>query len=432
MPRRAAAGGILLFCAIATLAGCDGSSEPGGAPVVAEQPSLAAAPAPARAGGHGMPRAPATVPAELTLTPVDYEALPGWSEDDATAVVPALLRSCRQITAERPEFRIGPGGLAGSAADWLGPCREAELLPRGNDAAVRSFVQKWFRPYAVSNSGHDSGTFTGYYEAELRGARAPDARYGTPLYRRPADLLSVDLGGFRADLEGEVVTGRLVDGALLPYHTRAEIDDGALAGQGAELIWVDDPVDAFFLHIQGSGRVILPDGKVVRVGYAANNGYPFFGIAKTLIESGELAKEDASMQSVRSWLRSHPREARELMQRNRRYIFFQEIEGDGPIGALGVALTPERSLAVDPAYVPLGVPLWLDTTWPGGTAEAGRPLRRLMVAQDTGGAIKGAVRGDVYWGSGEPALAIAGGMKQPGRYFLLLPKTVAAARQPAG
>jgi membrane-bound lytic murein transglycosylase A len=430
MPRRGRAVSIGLS-ALLTLAACDESGERSQPPApppgkVAVAPQLP----------RGLPKAPDTIPAELALRPVAFADLPGWTSDD-TGAVPALMAACRRIAAQPAETRVGPGGLAGSVRDWLGPCREAELLQRGNGAVLRSYVQKWFRPYEVSNGGHADGTFTGYYEAELRGSRSRDARYATPIYARPDDLVAVDLGDFREELDGQVVVGHLVDGKLVPYLTRAEIDDGALGGRGLELLWVDDPVDAFFLHIQGSGRDLMTDGRVVQVGYAANNGYPFLGNARTLIDSGELAPEDASMQAVRAWLRSHPRDARALMQRNRRYIFFQELDGEGPIGALGVALTPERSLAVDPAYIPLGAPLWLDTTWPAGTPEAGRPLRRLMVAQDVGGAIKGAVRGDVYWGSGEAALAVAGGMKQKGRYYLLLPKTVApksitTARAPAG
>jgi len=419
----AAAVGIALLLA---LAACDGSGGAGGpaAPVAGAQ-QTAAVP-------RGLPAQPDSIPAELALTPVGFEALPGWAADDADAAAPALVAACRRITAQPPDVRLGPGGLAGSVRDWLGPCREAELLTRANAAAVRDYLRKWFRPYAVSNGGHAEGVFTGYYEAELHGSRWPDARYATPIYRPPGDLVSVDLGDFRPELDGQVVVGRLAEGRLVPYFTRAEIDDGALAGRGLELLWVDDPVDAFFLHIQGSGRVLLPDGGVVQVGFAASNGHPFFGIARTLVDTGELAPEDASMQAVHDWLRSHPRDARALMERNRRYIFFREIDGAGPVGALGVALTPARSLAVDPAYIPLGAPLWLDTTWPAGTPQAGAPLRRLMVAQDVGSAIKGAVRADIYWGSGEAALAVAGGMKQPGRYYLLLPKTVSAARAPAG
>ena len=206
-----------------------------------------------------------------------------------------------------------------------------------------------------------------------------------------------------------------------------EIDAGALAGRGLELLWAADPVDAFFLHVQGSGRVIFPDGRVQRVGFAGSNGHSFYAIGRALIEEGIVSREESSMQKIRDWLRANPDKAREVMQRNARYIFFRTIDGDGPIGAQGVPLTPGRSLAVDSSLLPLGVPLWLDTTWPA----TDKPLRRLMVAQDVGSAIKGAVRGDFFWGSGEPALEQAGRMKQTGRYYLLLPKPVAERRETA-
>ncbi len=272
--------------------------------------------------------------------------------------------------------------------------------------------------FVVAGPDGSDGLFTGYYEPELRGSRKRTAAYTVPLYRQPPDLVKVET-------EGETQVGRMVDGRLRPYHTRKAIDGGVLAGQGLELLWLADPIDAFFLQAQGSGRVRLSDGGSLRVGYAASNGLPPTIIGRVLVERGELTKEAATMQTVRQWLRDRPAEATALMQMNARYIFFREIPGDGPLGALGVALTPGRSLAVDPKRLPLGAPLWLDTTYPTGTPEAGQPLRRLVVAQDTGGAIKGAVRGDLYWGSGEDALRYAGPMKQRGRYYLLLPKTVA-------
>ena len=210
----------------------------------------------------------------------------------------------------------------------------------------------------------------------------------------------------------------------MPYYTRAQIAEGALAERDLELIWSDDPVDVFFLHVQGSGVVELPDGGTQRVGYAANNGHDFTAIGRELIRSGALDGQSMSMQAIRDWLRAHPERADDLMRRNARYIFFREIHGPGPIGAQGVALTAGRSLAVDPSFLPLGAPLYLSTTYPA-TDE---PLNRLMVAQDTGGAIKGPVRGDFFWGSGESALAQAGRMKQEGRYWLLLPKPVAERR----
>ena len=311
--------------------------------------------------------------------------------------------------------------MAGTAGDWQAACAALAGVEPGY-AFLREYLEIWFVPFAV---GAAEGLFTGYYEPELKGARTKSASYSVPLYRRPADLVTVDLADFRPDLHTETLVGRIAGGRLQPYHTRAEIDAGVLAGEGLELLWLADPIDAFFLQVQGSGRVNLANGGSVRVGYAASNGHPHTAIGRILVERGELAKEAATMQTVRQWLRDHPDQATALMQANARYIFFREVEGDGPIGTLGVALTPGRSLAIDASLLPLGAPFWLDTSYPPGTPEAGRPLRRLMVAQDTGGAIKGAVRGDIYWGSGEAALQYAGPMKQPGRYYLLLPKTVA-------
>ena len=372
------------------------------------------------------PPAPA-IPA-ANFSKVTYADLPGWSEDRTSEALPALRRSCGRFLAQPDDRPVGPDGLGGTVADWRGPCEALQAVPAGDDAAARRFFESAFTPYAVSAGDEADGLFTGYYEIELRGARQPNGEFSAPLYRRPADMVTVDLQEFRADLPGEVLVGRVADGRLQPYLTREAIDEGALEGEGLELLWLDDPVDAFFLHIQGSGRVQLENGERIRVGYAANNGHPFFGIARTLIDNGSVSRENASMQAVRDWLRANPEEARQLMHRNRRYIFFREIEGEGPIGAMGLPLTAMRSLAVDPAFLPLGAPLWLDTTWPAGGPEAGEPMRRLMVAQDTGSAIKGPVRGDFFWGTGETALDRAGGMKQTGRYFLLLPRAVAERR----
>jgi membrane-bound lytic murein transglycosylase A len=266
-------------------------------------------------------------------------------------------------------------------------------------AALRRAIETWFVPFAVADADGPDGLITGYYEPELRGSRKQSPQYPVPLYR-PPDPAS---------------------GAL----SRAAIEGGALAGKGLELLWLADPIDAFFLQTQGSGRVRLAEGGSLRVGYAASNGLAPTMIGRILVNRGELTKETATMQTVRQWLSDHPAEAPALMRMNARYIFFHEIPGDGPLGALGVALTPGRSLAIDPDLMPLGAPLWLDTTYPAGTPEAGRPLQRLVVAQDSGSAIKGAVRGDLYWGSGEAALRYAGRMKQPGRYYLLLPRAVA-------
>jgi membrane-bound lytic murein transglycosylase A len=372
------------------------------------------------------------------LEPVGFDDLPGWPDDTLAEAVPPLRLSCARLLLQASDRTVGPGGIGGTVADWADPCAAADGVAAGDGEAARAFFAEWFQPFAVSAPGKDDGDpaeglFTGYYEAELDGSRAADAAHPVPIYGRPADLVTADLGAFRADWEGQSIAGRVVDGRLVPYLDRAAIDGGALAGQGAELIWVSDAVDAFFLHIQGSGRVRMADGGTIRVGYAASNGLPFRGIARDLIDMGVLPRDDASMQAVRDWLRANPGQAAALMQKNPRYIFFREIDGPaatapGPVGAQGVSLTPMRSLAVDTGLLPLGAPIWLDTVWPPGAPQAGAPLRRLMIAQDTGGAIKGAVRGDFFWGTGEAALDLAGAMKEKGRYYLLLPKTVAERR----
>ena len=383
-------------------------------------PSAPLAPAPL---SPGEPR--------VLLEPVGFAELPGWREDEVAAALPALTRSCARLAAQPDDRPLGPDALAGTVADWRAPCAALDSLAPGDDAGLRELLEAQFRPFAVADASQPGkaheGLFTGYYEAELNAAGDPRAPGATPLYRVPDDLVIADLALFRADLAGEKLVGRVQDGRLVPYLTRKEIDAGALDGRGLELVWAADPVDAFFLHVQGSGRVVFPDGQVKRVGFAGSNGHPFYAIGRALIDEGVIDRKSASMQKIRDWLRANPDKAAEMMQRNARYIFFREIEGEGPIGAQGVPLTPGRSLAVDSALLPLGVPLWLDTTWPASD----RPLRRLMVAQDVGSAIKGAVRGDFFWGSGEAALAEAGRMKQSGRYYLLLPRTVAERREQA-
>lgn len=352
----------------------------------------------------------------VSFTPVGFDALPGWGEDGTAEAVPPLLKSCETL-AKQPDHQPVGHGAAGIVADWRAPCRAAERLPRGDHAAARHFFETWFTPHLVANGDEPTGTFTGYYEAELKASPRQGGIYQTPILGRPADLITVDLGQFRADWRQETIVGRVDGGRLKPYPDRARIEAGGLGNAAQPILWASDPTDAFMLHIQGSGRVTLDNGDAVRVAYAANNGHKFVGISKLMIDRGLIPPEQGSMQGIRAWLRRHPDQARALMAENPRYIFFRLHNGDGPIGAQGVPLVAGRSLAVDPRHIPLGSPLWLDTTHPGGG-----PLRRLMIAQDTGGAITGPVRGDFFWGHGEDALEKAGRMKSRGRYFLFLPR----------
>jgi membrane-bound lytic murein transglycosylase A len=363
----------------------------------------------------------------LRLARVEYSALPGWNAGSQAGALVALLRSCARIEKLPPERILGTGASARNAADWAKPCAAARALGDAGDEAVRRFLATWFEPFAVRNNDRAEGLFTGYYEPGLQGSLTRSERFTVPLHARPDDLVTVDLGLFREDLKGKRLAGRVNGGRLAPYPTRADIDGGALAGKGRVLAWVDDPIAAFFLHVQGSGRIAL-DGGVLRVGYAGQNGHPYVAIGRELIRRGAIERAEVSLQTIRAWLQAHPDEAAAVMALNPSYIFFRVIEGDGPIGAQGVALTPGRSLAVDRRYLPYGALLWLDARAPAPEAGApDRPLRRLLVAQDTGGAIRGPVRGDVFWGHGAEAETVAGRMKHRGRYYVLLPPGAGAA-----
>ncbi|WP_419798349.1 MAG: murein transglycosylase A [Terasakiella sp.] len=358
---------------------------------------------------------------EIRLMPVSYAALPGWDEDQIANSIPALRKSCQTFGRMDENKPIGPNGIGGVAGDWKPICTEAYSLPDGDSQKAREFYQMFFQPYLVSDLAEDraaSGLFTGYYEAALRGALTQGGVYQTPLYKRPDDLVLVGLGEFKQNWKGKRLAGRLENGQLVPYASRSEIDAGKLRGKNLELVWVDDPVDAFFLHIQGSGRVVFADGSTMRVGYDGHNGHDYTSIGRILIDRGEVSKEEMSMQAIRSWLAAYPDKGQELMRENSSFIFFRELKDDGPVGAQGVALTPGRSLAIDKRFLPLGLPIYLHTFTDPVTPN---PISRLVVAQDTGGAIKGVVRGDVFWGFGEEAAMRAGKMKETGSFFALLP-----------
>jgi membrane-bound lytic murein transglycosylase A len=372
------------------------------------------------------PAPPPAAPPKLVLQIARFADLPGWTEDAQDQAWPALRLSCERVMKRKPDTDLGIGGIA---ANWTGVCAEALALEAPDAATVRAFIEDRFTPVAAANNGDAQGLFTGYYEPELLGAAAPDATFATPLYRRPEDLVQVDLGDFRDELKGQRIAGRVQDGRLKPFEDRAKIAQGALGSKGLELAWVASPVDAFFLEIQGSGRVRMADGTIMRVGFDGQNGHPYVALGKVMLEDGLLERGRVSMQSIKAWLNAHPDQAQALMNRNPSYVFFRDLgPGPGPLGAQGVALTPGRSLAVDRKFYPLGLPIWLDTTLPVATEGAAPALmRRLMVGQDTGGAIRGPVRGDVFFGPGAEAERLAGAMKQPGRWWLLLPNAVAAS-----
>lgn len=357
----------------------------------------------------------------LHLFPVAYSSLFGWEDDQIGEVLPALRKSCDKVKALPAMKQLGPSGVGGYAGEWEKPCRILTSLQPNDHEGVRSFFEQYFQPFLASNPATEysaRGLFTGYFEIGLSGSRKKTARYSIPLLKRPSDLVMVDLGQFRDEWKGQRTAGRINSGRLVPYEDRAAIEDGALKHRNLELVWVDDPVGAFFLHIQGSGRISFEDGTVMRVGYDGQNGHVYSSVGRILIDRGEIAPEKMSMQAIANWMRAHPKEGEKLRRANPSYVFFRQLDGSNPIGAQGVELTPGRSLAVDRSYLPLGLPIWLVTTDPKGEAPH---LARLLISQDTGGAIKGPVRGDIFWGFGEAAAKLAGTMKDFGSYFLLLP-----------
>lgn len=351
-------------------------------------------------GFFGSLPASAGSPGNLTLSPTGFAELPGWSADNVAAVLPAFLKSCARLAslpAETPLDPTATEGRFGRVGDWQPLCRAAAALHPGDDAQARAFFEANFVPALAGNSGDSQGLFTGYYEPEVAASRRREGPFQTPVYRRPDDL----------------VPGH-------PYLSRAQIDDGALGGKGLELLWVKSPDDLYVMQTQGSAHIRLTDGTVERLVYDANNGLPPVNIEKILFDSGAIPPALFSQINVRAWMQSHPVEAEALRRKNPEYVFFRAFEGAGPIGAQGAVLTPERSLAVDHRFVPLGVPLWL------AAQDKYRPvaLNRLVVAQDTGDGIEGPVRGDFFWGSGPDAFRRGGDFYASGQYYLLLPKPV--------
>jgi membrane-bound lytic murein transglycosylase A len=371
--------------------------------------------------------------------PVAWSKLPGWDKDHHAAAWPALRKNCEKLATRDVQGRASAAGdrtsraadvqgRASAAGDrtsraadaaWEHVCLAARALESPDDAAARVFFETHFRAHRVNAENGRDGLITGYYEPVLNGDTTRSERFRWPLYKRPDNLLIVDLARLFPELKGRPVRGRLEGNRVVPYYSRSEIGNGKNPLAGHELLWVEDPVELFILQVQGSGRVRLPDGREIAVGYADQNGHPYRSLGGRLIELGALTREEVTLTRIRDWLAAHPQETGALLNSNPSFIFFTQRDAtlDGPLGSLGVALTPERSVAVDPAYIPLGLPLWLDTTLPDGA-----PLQRLVLAQDTGGAIKGAVRADLFVGQGIEAGRLAGEMKQRGQLYALLPR----------
>ena len=362
------------------------------APVIPEKPSASTV-------------FPAAPPPVTMLRPTDWGALTGWTDDDILPAWDAFLRSCA-VLKNQPL--------------WQKTCIQADSVRGEDSVTLRQFFESRFVPHQVLNAdGSGDGLITGYYEPLLKGSRKRTKHYRYPLYTTPDELLIVDLGEIYPELKNMRLRGRLQGRKVVPYYSRSEIERKPTPLQGKELLWVDDAVDLFFLQIQGSGRVALENGEVVRIGYSEQNGHPYKSVGRLLVERGELPLEKASMQGIKAWGQRNPAKLNELLMQNSSFVFFRELPAGlpGPLGSMGVPLTAGRSLAVDPRSIPQGAPVFLATTWP----NSDKRLHRLMVAQDTGGAIKGNVRADFFWGFGPEAGEQAGKMKQNGKMWVLMP-----------
>jgi membrane-bound lytic murein transglycosylase A len=368
---------------------------------------------------------------DVTFEPVSFADLPGWGQDDHAASLGAFQKSGERLLAA-----VRGGTLTSTNAPpegLLSACEDAQALGRRRPtrAAARAFFETHFTPHRILHQARE-GLLTGYYEPVLYGSRQPEGRFQTPIYRRPPDLVNLVPESMRG-AQGKTLThARNTDNGLQPYPTRAEIETGALTGRGLELFYLADPVDVFFMQIQGSGRIKLPDGTAIRVSYDGKNGHPYSSIGRHLIDSGQLAPDQVTLHNLATWLKADPERGKKVMWYNASYVFFRELAGEqanGPLGVLDIPLTPVRSLAVDASVHAIGTPIYVGAPTLTHVTQC-TPFQRLMIAQDVGSAIKGPERGDIYFGSGRAAGKLAGVTKHSGNFFALLARSEAPA--PAG
>jgi membrane-bound lytic murein transglycosylase A len=366
-----------------------------------------------------------TAPVATTAAPstpkvaqaVVFDDIAGWKDDALTQSLPALRAECQRLALLPADTPLGGDALAaaqaGRAGQWMPACGAARSLTPGDETAMRHFYETWFTAYRIDSPG----LFTGYYEPEVNGSRKRGGIYQTPLLAHPDDLVQ------RTGADGTQIAGRLVAGKLVPYWSRAEILAGRAGTHAHALFWLADPVDLFFLQIQGAGRIRLPNRTIVRVGYDGKNGRPYTPIGRLLEARHAIAENTMSLQTIRAWLKANPKEAPGVMNANEDYVFFRVLPDTdaewGPPGAMGVKLEPGRAAAVDRRFVPLGAPLFVDTTDP----RDGSPWRHLVLAQDVGSDILGPARADIFVGAGANAEALAGRMHQAGTEYVLLPKS---------
>jgi membrane-bound lytic murein transglycosylase A len=421
------------------LAGCGANSDP--TPTAYAEPP----PPPPKAVVQTPPPAPAETPQaitpctsepdatppplhdELSITPTTFKLLPAWADDHLDGAVKSFLISCAKIGELKDSDPVGVDGHGGVARQWRHACAAAASVKAGDEAAARAMFEAEFTPHVAAGKAGTMGKLTGYYVAEMHASRKKTGKFQYPVYGRPADLVMVDLGLYTKDAHGKRAWGRLDgDGELIPYFTRKEIRTGVLANKGLELMYVDDPVDLLFAHIEGSAKAILDDGSVVWLEFSGKNGRAYRGVGQVLKSIGALAKPGSgTMQGIRKWFHENPTRFDEVTDQSESYVFFKESKLPGAVGSQKVILTPQRSAAIDRAFIAHGTPLWIEGRAPVvGAVGHEAPWHHLLIAQDTGGGILGAVRADVYWGDDRDAEEIGGRMGGPGKYWVLLPRGV--------
>jgi membrane-bound lytic murein transglycosylase A len=445
---------VVAVCAVLAAAGCRGAESPTG-PLPSPGPERAGADARAATAGDAADAAAiagddagttaagavaATAPCSeetatvegssaphdtLTLTRVAFGDLPGWADDALAEAVPSFLRSCEKLAALRDDAPVGHDGHGGKARDWRKACAAAARVKPGDDGSARKMFEAEFVAYEAAGTAGPTGKLTGYYVAELRASRTRHGRFQTPVLGRPDDLMMVDLSGFIKDAHGRRIWGRMDRGELVPYYARDEIRKGVLAGRGLELMYVDDPVDLLFAQIEGSAKANLDDGTSVWLEFAGKNGRAYRGVGGVLRNGGFLKPGEGTMQGIRQWFHDHPTRFDEIADQDASYVFFMVSKLPGAVGSQRTILSAQRSMAVDRAFIAMSTPIWVEANAPVPGKKGVTALwHHLLIAQDTGAGIMGAVRGDIYWGDDAEAAERGGRMGGPGRYWLLLPRGV--------
>ncbi len=385
-----------------------------------------AAPDPATACVTDPDAVPVTPRDQLTLTRVKFSDLPGWTDDKLSEAVPSFLSSCTALAALKDGDPVGHDGHGGKASQWRKACAAAAKVKPGDDAGAKALFEAEFVAWSAAGKAGTEGKLTGYNVQQIRASRKKGGKYQIPIYDRPKDLVMIDLSKHIPDAHGRRIWGKLdAKGEVSPYSTRAEIRKGALANQGLEIMYADDPVDVLFAHIEGSAKAVMDDGSIVWLEFAGKNGRAYRGVGGVLKSMGELAAPGSgTMQGIRKWFADHPGKFDEVVDQSSSFVFFHESTKPGAVGSQMVTLTPQRSAAIDRAFIAHSTPIWVETRAPIVGKPGAAPWRQLVIAQDTGGGILGPVRADIYWGDDLAAADRGGRMGGPGKLWLLLPKGV--------